>query len=76
MKAIIALALAALASAHAISLAETQLHSRDFQPVALTFQAGPASYTMDLVADGQEYFTSKLKVLILEACHISYPSWK
>lgn len=76
MKAIIALALAPLASAHAISIAETQLHSRDFQPVALTFQAGPASYAMDLVADGQEYFTSMLKDLTLEACRIPYQFWK
>lgn len=57
MKAITVLALAALASAHAISLADTQaLHSRAFQPVALTFQAGPVSYRLELVADGQEYF--------------------
>lgn len=76
MKAIIALALAPLASAHAISLAETQLHSRDFQPVTLIFQAGPASYSMDLVADGQEYFTSMLKDLALESCHTIYQFWK
>lgn len=61
MKALITLFLTALASAHAISLAETQLQNRDFQPVALNFQAGPASYGMDLVADGQEWFTSALK---------------
>jgi len=67
MKAIIALALAAVASAHAISLAESQvLHSRDFQRVSLNFQAGPVSYRMELVADGQEYFTSTLKELTLE----------
>ncbi|KAH8785201.1 hypothetical protein F5883DRAFT_83950 [Diaporthe sp. PMI_573] len=59
MKAIIALALAAVASAHAISLAESQvLHSRDFQRVSLNFQAGPVSYRMEFVADGQEYFTN------------------
>ncbi|KAG6358988.1 hypothetical protein INS49_012508 [Diaporthe citri] len=58
MKALITLFLTALASAHAVSRAETQLQSRDFQPVALNFQAGPASYGMDIVADGQEWFTN------------------
>lgn len=66
MKAFITLFLTALASAHAISLAETQLQNRDFQPVALNFQAGPVSYGMDLVADGKEWFTSALKPPILD----------
>lgn len=69
MKALITLFLTALASAHAISLAETQLQNRDFQPVALNFQAGPASYGMDLVADGQERFTSALKQPTLKFHH-------
>lgn len=58
MKALITLFITALASAHAVSLAETKLHSRDFQPVSLNFEAGPVSYGLDLVADGQEWFTS------------------
>ncbi|KAG8168934.1 hypothetical protein KVR01_001683 [Diaporthe batatas] len=60
MKAIVALALAALASAHAISLADdTQaLRRRDFQPVDLNFQAGPVTYDLKFVADGQEHFTN------------------
>lgn len=60
MKALITLFLAALASAHAISPADPKLLSRDFQPVSLIFEAGPASYGLDLVADGQEWFTSTL----------------
>lgn len=66
MRAFITLFLITLASAHAVSRAEAQLQSRDFQPVALNFQAGPASYGMDLVADGQEWFTSALKPPTLE----------
>lgn len=62
MKAIIVPALAALALAHAISPADSQaLRIRDFQPVALNFQAGPVSYDLNFVADGQEYFTSTFK---------------
>lgn len=61
MRALIILFITALASAHAVSLAETQVHSRDFQPVALNFEAGPVSYGLDIVADGQEWFTSALK---------------
>jgi uncharacterized membrane protein (UPF0136 family) len=79
MKTIIALAVAALASAHAISLPETRLlESRDSQPVSLIFQAGPVSYGMQLAADGQEYFTSMLKELtgILGFHrHSSLPLW-
>lgn len=60
MKALITLLLTALASAHAVSPAGNKLQSRDFQTVALNFEAGPASYGLDLVADGQEWFTSTL----------------
>ncbi|KAI3399605.1 hypothetical protein diail_6244 [Diaporthe ilicicola] len=58
MKAFTTLLLTALVSGHAMRQADNQLQSRDFQPVALIFQAGPASYELDIVADGQEYFTS------------------
>lgn len=57
MKACIPLFFTALAAAHAIPLAETELYSRSFQPVTLDFQAGPSSYSLNLFADGQEYFT-------------------
>lgn len=71
MKALITLFLTALASAHAISPAENKLQSRDFQPVALNFEAGPASYGSDLVADGQEWFTSALAQSTIEF-HFTY----
>lgn len=56
----------ALAAAHAIPLAETELYGRSFQPVTLDFQAGPASYSLNLFADGQEYFTRASRPSSLE----------
>ncbi|KAK2615522.1 hypothetical protein N8I77_002270 [Diaporthe amygdali] len=68
MKALTISFITALVSGHAVPLAENQLQSRDFQPVTLIFQAAAASYELDLLADGQEYFThSDLNVNLITA---------
>lgn len=67
------LSLVATVFAFAVPEALGQLEQRDVQSVNLLFLSGPASYTLTIPADGNEYFTSRsLQVLPFTLQHNMY----